>query len=707
MNRTHRHNFIFLLLFFYQSLFGNETGQIVDAFRQTINDINDVIKQTNADEPYRPYIISIYQGEELKSVGVSTLEQAIRVIVGGDLYSNRRNESNFVFRGSYPFAHGQTRLEIDGIDVNQLLNEDFGQYMRLPIELIKRIEVVRGPEATVTTENAFTGKVRVITYAENHSLILDGSHTTVFGAVGSENLTGAGMRYTYKKDDLFIHADFYVKRDKAFGNAGYDAANTGAFSYPDAGIDNYALSSNANVDLGRQDLGASLKLEYKGYYLMLRQQNTLMDAAYGNVNLVPRNIEDNYTKKQASYAEVGFKKRAGDFRIGLQAGYKRAWEKNHELTAPPGIVYFGLNTFPNPVVFDEGIFIRFDSVIETYYGKGYLTYDGFKNHSFEIQVKSKHDKVAEQSFVSTNRDTGSGLMDMMPYTPILIPGSNRTTYLASAGDIYRFSRALTLSGVINFEYNTQYQKTIVEPKASLVYRATPKDTVKMIYAKSHRSPSFRELYRRVPEATMGNSELRPPKVDSMEVGYTRDVSDNSYFQVNAYFLRTSDRIEGGAVEDLYVGNTPVTSQLQNIHDTDVWGFSLEGKFSPWENGTVYANYSFTDGKYADGSPLTLVAKDLISAYYLHDFGQGFSGALRGNYIGEKDLLDNDYRTHPVEDAVVVNAALTFHTINNTIFQIALLNVTDEDYRIPTLPYTYDDNYVQPGRTLYFSMEKSF
>jgi len=85
---------------------------------------------------------------------------------GVDITTDNFNNRTMIFRGSNPSAYGQTKLFIDGTLVNEVVFDSYTQYLKMPIEMIKRIEVTRGPGSKTDGVNAYAGSISVITYSE-------------------------------------------------------------------------------------------------------------------------------------------------------------------------------------------------------------------------------------------------------------------------------------------------------------------------------------------------------------------------------------------------------------------------------------------------------------------------------------------------------------------------------------------------------------
>jgi len=153
-------NKYFVAFFFIYSLIVNaqENKQNTD----TLNEV--IVNSSRIDLPFKKNSrsIEIITAEDLKKAGVSNVADALQQIAGIDI--RRRGTSgmqaDLYIRGG---GFDQTLLLIDGIKVDDAQTGHHTMNLALPIEVIKRIEIIKGPAARVFGQNAFTGAVNIIT----------------------------------------------------------------------------------------------------------------------------------------------------------------------------------------------------------------------------------------------------------------------------------------------------------------------------------------------------------------------------------------------------------------------------------------------------------------------------------------------------------------------------------------------------------------
>lgn len=153
-------NKYFVAFLFIYSLIVNaqENKQITDTLQEVI------ISSSRIDLPFKENsrTIQLITAEDLKKSGVSNVADALQQIAGIDIRRRGTNgmQADLYIRGG---SFDQTLLLIDGIKVDDAQTGHHTMNLALPIEVIKRIEIIKGPAARVFGQNAFTGAINIIT----------------------------------------------------------------------------------------------------------------------------------------------------------------------------------------------------------------------------------------------------------------------------------------------------------------------------------------------------------------------------------------------------------------------------------------------------------------------------------------------------------------------------------------------------------------
>lgn len=193
---------------------------------QTVQPLDSItIKSSRIDLPFKENsrTISIITSETINESPATNLVELLQQEAGIDV---RRQgiygmQSDLYVRGG---GFDQTLLLIDGIKVEDPQTGHHTLNIALPLEVIKRIEIIKGPAARIFGQNAFTGAINIVTKSnesiKNNAGFQLGSYnqqhaaTTLGTRVGTTSLMGhasvnSSEGYRYNTD--FNNQNFFVK----------------------------------------------------------------------------------------------------------------------------------------------------------------------------------------------------------------------------------------------------------------------------------------------------------------------------------------------------------------------------------------------------------------------------------------------------------------------------------------------------------------
>ena len=193
---------------------------------QTVQPLDSItIKSSRIDLPFKENsrTISIITSETINESPATNLVELLQQEAGIDV---RRQgiygmQSDLYVRGG---SFDQTLLLIDGIKVEDPQTGHHTLNIALPLEVIKRIEIIKGPAARIFGQNAFTGAINIVTKSndsiKNNAGFQLGSYNQQHAAatlgtrVGTTSLMGhasvnSSEGYRYNTD--FNNQNFFVK----------------------------------------------------------------------------------------------------------------------------------------------------------------------------------------------------------------------------------------------------------------------------------------------------------------------------------------------------------------------------------------------------------------------------------------------------------------------------------------------------------------
>src|SRR6056300_391589 len=137
---------------------------------------------------------------EIKNAAATNLADLLQTVAGVDI--RRRGaqgmQADLYIRGG---SFDQTLLLIDGIKVDDPQTGHHTMNIALPIELIERIEIIKGPSARVFGQNAFTGAINIVTKKE----ITTGGTAQIGAGSYSQLQGGLSLSKRNENGGIFTH----------------------------------------------------------------------------------------------------------------------------------------------------------------------------------------------------------------------------------------------------------------------------------------------------------------------------------------------------------------------------------------------------------------------------------------------------------------------------------------------------------------------
>ena len=168
----------------------------------------EVITPSKAAEPLSqsPGIVSVFTDEEIALFGARDLGEVLSRITGIQPYDSLNSgRHRLTARGDQPsFNNNHVLMLLNGTPLNR---ESYAggiwtqaSLLTIPLPIIKRIEVSRGPGSVLYGTNAFAGVVNIITKESDE---LEQEVTVAFG---SDNTKAVDVTYAHSAGDLKIAA---------------------------------------------------------------------------------------------------------------------------------------------------------------------------------------------------------------------------------------------------------------------------------------------------------------------------------------------------------------------------------------------------------------------------------------------------------------------------------------------------------------------
>ena len=188
------------------------------------------------------YVIS---NEDLRRSGVRSIAEALRMVPGVQVARLDANKWSISSRGFSGRFANKLLVLVDGRSIyTPLFSGVFWETQDTVLEDIERIEVIRGPGATLWGANAVNGVINIITKRAE-----DTQGTVVSIGTGTEERGFASARFGAKLSDATSFRAYtkYLSRDSAFINSGAEATDDWDMARAGFRLDTRQASNNYTV----------------------------------------------------------------------------------------------------------------------------------------------------------------------------------------------------------------------------------------------------------------------------------------------------------------------------------------------------------------------------------------------------------------------------------------------------------------------------
>lgn len=226
---------------------------------------------SNSEQTLRetPGVVTIITAKEIRSMGARDLIDVLRMVPGLDFAQDIDGVVGLGIRGNWA-QEAKVLVMVDGVDMseNAYGSQQFSAHY--PIDIIERIEIIRGPGSTIYGGNASLAVINIITR--------DAAKTN---GVGISTYYGQ-LRNTFGRANVTVNAGRELKNGLAIvGSVSFGKANMSdrTVTLPNIGKVNYADSSRIGqmmTNLSIKYKGLNVKYIFDNYTL----QSTLITNSY-------------------------------------------------------------------------------------------------------------------------------------------------------------------------------------------------------------------------------------------------------------------------------------------------------------------------------------------------------------------------------------------------------------------------------------------
>ncbi len=595
-----------------------------------------------------PAAVSVITADEIRKLGDRTLADVLRGVRG--LYvPYDRTYSYLGMRGFQQPGDYNSRvlLLVDGHRLNENLYGSclLGNEAVLDVDLIDRVEVIRGPSSSIYGESAFLGVVNVITKRGRQ---LDG--VEVSGALGDLETRYARMSYgrLLKNDmEVLLSASWY--ESDGWNRLYYPEFDPRISDNPRAANDGYA--EHIDHDQALKLFGRLTWRDFTFEAAGSDRRKQVPTASFHTVFNDPRmEVNDVW-----GYANLKYEHEfASDVTVMGRVSYDHY---GYKATYPTDYAEPGDSPF---IVLNKD-----DNVGDWLTVEGQATKRIADRHT--VIVGADYRNNFHQSELNYDDDPYAVWTDE--------EGRSWNAGVYAQGEVsLRTNVVLTAGG--RFDYYDSFGSTL-NPRAGVIYSPWNPTTFKVLYGEAFRAPNRYELYY--------DSNLHPETIRTFEVVWEQLLTRHHRLSLSAYHQEIGDLI--ASTDTGYVNLNEARGQGMEIELDSRLSRGLSARFSY----SLQHSEEVHTGEELSNSPRHLGRLNLIVPLYRDKL---FSGLELDYTSGVKTLGG-----HHTDDFLVANLTLfSQNLIKGVELSASVYNLFDTDYAYPAGAGFAQDVIPQDGRT---------
>ncbi len=599
-----------------------------------------------------PSSVSIITASDIKLYGYRTLADILRSVRSFYVTYDR----NYTFVGIRGFGRPQdynSRLQllIDGHRTNDNLYDmaAIGTEAVLDVDLIDRIEIIRGPGSSLYGSSAFFAVVNVITKR-------------------GRDLKGAEISSEAASYDTY-------KGRLSYGNRyqnGVEAIVSGS-AYDSKGQDLYypQFDPAYSTDPRRTNNGIAEKADYDRY------QNYFSKWSYLDFTL-----EGAYSSRTKGISSGVFnsdfndpQNKSIDKRGYLDLRYEHSLGIQTDVTARVYYDYYEYN----------GIYSATELMGAVNKDWAYADWWGS-----ELKLSSRlfdmHHLIMGAEYLYNNRLEQVNY-DVDPYAAWLDDRRHSHVTAFYGQDELTLSKNVTVFAGFRYDRYESFGGT-ANPRLALIFAPYERSVLKLLYGSAFRAPTPFELYYKSP-TNVSNPGLKPEKIKTYELVFEQYLGDHLRATATGFFNRIDGLIN-------QTDASPGITVFRNIEQVEARGCELELE-NKWANG-MEARFSYTaqkttdvaTGKVISNSPEHLAKLNLTLPLLRDRLLAGIEEQYTGKRKTRSDAWENDF--------VITNLTVTGRRIAGGFdISASVYNLLDTKYSDPVSSDMMQQTIPQDGR----------
>jgi iron complex outermembrane receptor protein len=536
------------------------------------------------DAEHSPSVISIVTAADIRTFGWRTLADVLRSLQGFTVTDDHTYSYAGVRGVSAPGDYRQRfQVLIDGMSVNEnvFASVPVDSAFPLDLDLVERIEVIRGPSASVYGGDSMFGVVNVIT--RSGSSIGNGNGEASLGlgsgrsrqgraSLGGE--TATGIEYLVS-----------VSGNQAEGQH---------LRFPEmAAAGQYPVASQVRGETGGRLFAQLRASDWRATFVHSDRDRVVPTGSYGT------DFNDSAHRERDSFTLAEF---ATEQSLNPSTTlYQRIYAGEY--------IYRGKFPYTYPPYL-----INRDEVRGDWWGaEGRVVSRAWAGQRWTVGMEYKDNYRQRQ----LNADVGVGCFGVGPERCLDSNSGSRLFNIYAQDEIALTQQTLLTVG-LRYDRNAATSNRL-SPRFGLVHETARSGIFKLLYASAFRDPTVYERFYTTPTYSYGNPDIRSEQMQSVESSWEKRIG-NGRFSTTLYLFRIHRLIAPDA-----------SGIVQNSAPLAGRGIEMEYEQRWLDRVSLRTGYTLQESK-IDGVQMDNAPRHMFKANLGIELGHGFVAGLEGQHV---------------------------------------------------------------------------
>lgn len=642
----------------------------------------DVATRNKMNTDFVPGTVSVMHGDELEKLGARNGAEALSLIPGLHVSEGNRGDYRIQVRGvGTTLAGSNIKILLNGMPMNSAVTGAADAVLRIPIEQLERIEVIRGPGSAIYGEFALTGVVNIVTRRDNKANITAG-------------------RFDYGQADLMLSGEHERDTRWQLNLSKWGNNETGRISGPDNFSAHGFGHAPGAVDDDNHGKMLLADVEHQGYRLS-GQLIELQRGDYFGRNALADFDPDTSREQLLGLALSKTWQLSGHSELKLNlSSLHTDFKSSPTLGVPAGVDPPGP---PPPVVEDLYRVDEHDS--RQYRANLQLTAEPGGSHRLLWGVEYENLKVTRAA--GSRLSPGGTRIVLNPDQTSVLAGAERSIISTYIQDQWRPLEGLEMTIGARYDHYDDWGDNL-SPRLALLWQPSEAHVFKYQYAEAFRPPTLNETYPG-PFSFPGGVSVADLTAEQLATSEVSHIYRRSGQVVRTTLFQTD-------IDDLIEffqnpGNPPVYRNRGSIRSR---GLELEWERYFGRDVKLGSNLSYVEN---DDSPTnsTLVgtANWLANLTLVWDMTPDINLSGRVRYVGQQKgwggvVSSNQAET--LDDYTTLDTTLTWDNALNARglqLRVGVKNLFNTSYRLVPNPAQHPQGLTSPERFLWLSVGYRF